>query len=527
MRLVGFLLSRTVKAVIKRQVGNIKTRPNGKLQTMGTLMRKKIISTLILTSASVLALSACGSDDGPPKTAAPVADVLAKMNLTDAEASPFNWTSVNKGDGSVTFEGWGDDGGTFTADKVVFSGLHLLEDTPSFDKVEISGLDVDIEGNNMLGNLSTEVGSVVLSGPNQVASAAFFKQIAAGNGFDAMSGYGFKSGSFTDMTMILDGDVEYGSLDSMTFEPGSGDKINITLINQELDMSQMDTCGSGASPEMDMIMTWGSNKTTNADPEYLKAMAAMMTGASNPTQNMFANMNYEENVVEGLEVLGDGFAVSMPKIETVATKRGDVMTTKSTISPSVMKLDALAMVGLGEMPFDGTMDMEMNVSADSMSLNSMNLDFKEQFMIDMAMDMNGVIGMMEGMAEIDQCDPAAMDAFMEANVMDVDYMKFKFTDNSIMDLLWTTAGSMQGISGEQAQQMALASLPMASAMAENDQQRELIGKMIPALSKFVEKGGALTFEMQPAEGFSFDQLATMEDPNAIMSSLGLSLSHSD
>ena len=46
------------------------------------------------------------------------------------------------------------------------------------------------------------------------------------------------------------------------------------------------------------------------------------------------------------------------------------------------------------------------------------------------------------------------------------------------------------------------------------------------LSKFIDQGGALTFEMRPEEGFSMDQLETMEDPNAILTALGITLSHS-
>lgn len=444
-------------------------------------------------------------------------DSLSDMGLS--------WSSVSESGNTATFKGWGADDGSFKAKSAVFTGLDVSGSQASFDKVELKGLSVQINQPTSYGDISTFVDTVVLEGPSKEAATDFMKQISEGNGFASMSGYGFESGRFSGMTMIIDGDAEYGTVESMTFSPsGEGDKINIAVMGQELDMSEFAACGQG--PEIDMIMSMDSNKTMGANPAYLKDMANMMTGASNPSQSMFTNMKYDSNVVEGVAIIGDGFSVSIPKVESVTSYDGDNMSATSTLALSMMKIDGLAAFGLDELQFDGSINMAMNAKADTMNISSMNMDFKEQFMLDMAFEANGLIGWMEGLTAVDQCDQDALAAYMEDNMYDIDYMKMKFTDQNIMDLVWKTAGMMQGTEPDALKAQAKMGVTMLPMMAETPEERKIYSQMSLPLSKFIDQGGALTFEMRPEEGFSMDQLETMEDPNAILTALGITLSHS-
>lgn len=508
------------------------------------MFRKKILSTFALTTVSVLALSACG-DDAPAEVSAEAlqsamnvdvrtvsdaeaTEVLAAMGLSDAASGPFDWAGMTSNNGVATFTGWGDDDGLLDAESITFSGLHMDGSAPSFDKVEISGLTVGLKKPTQFGDVSTEVANVVLVGPNSAAAKAFLSGISSGDGFNAMSGHGFSAGTFTDMVMILDEDYEYGSVDKMSFGPsGTGDNINIIVTGQEMDIGEMMNGAGGMGPSMDMSMSIGSSKTANASPEYLKNMSEMMSGASTPTQNMFMSMTYDSSVVENFNMIGDGFSMSIPRAETIASKSGDVMTAKSTFALSTMKIDGLQMMGIGDMTFDGEMSMKMDAKADTMSISNANMDFKDQFQLDFAMDANGLIKFMEGMSEIDQNNSRQVENYAKNNMYDLDYMKFKFTDNSIMDKIWQFAADQQGGNVALMKQQATAGLAMAPMMVETAEQRKMVSAMTGALGKFIKDGGALTFEMRPAEGFSLSDMTSMDDPNEALDKLGLTLSHSN
>lgn len=508
------------------------------------MFRKKILSALTLTSVSILALSACGSDAPAEVSAdalqsamnidvrtvsdAQATEVLSAMGMSDAASGPFDWSSMTTNNGVATFEGWGDDDDLFDAESISFSGLHMDGGAPSFDKVEISGLTVGLKDATQFGDVSTEVANVVLVGPSSAAAKAFISGISSGDGFNAIAGQGFSAGTLSGIVMILDDDYEYGSVDKLSFGPsGTGNNINIIVVGHELDIGEMMNGAAGMGPSMDMSMSIGSSKTANANPEYLKAICEGLSGSATPTQSMFMSMNYDSSVVENLQIVGDGFSMSIPRAQTLASKSGDVMTADTTFDLSTLRVESLGMMGLGEMTFDGRASMKMNAVADTMSISDANMDFKDQFQIDFAMDANGLVKFMEGMGELDQSNSRAVETYMENNMYDLDYMKFKFTDNSIADKIWTFAAQMQGGNAAMLKQQAKAALTMAPMMVETPEQRKMVSAMTGPLGKFIENGGALTFEMEPAEGFSLSDMATMANPNDALDKLGLTLTHSN
>ena len=100
-------------------------------------------------------------------------DALREMGLDEAKNSPFNWDSKSEKGGKHIYKNLsatGKDGEDITINSLEITGAHMAEDEPSFDRLDMRGINVSSkDGTAKIARLSLarpspKLGSAIMSG---------------------------------------------------------------------------------------------------------------------------------------------------------------------------------------------------------------------------------------------------------------------------------------------------------------------------------------------------------------------------
>ena len=153
---------------------------------------------------------------------------LEAMGLTESSA---NWDSVEGSGGDYHYKGLSftsDDGASVTIKDVKFDGVHMEGEDPSFDRISISGVDINDE------DATVSLGGLTISRPHPEVAGAILEAVANLDSLDGM-----------DMDFDLDGEAPF--VYDWSHLPGNDDPedvMNLSVGDYVLTVTDAQACSS-------------------------------------------------------------------------------------------------------------------------------------------------------------------------------------------------------------------------------------------------------------------------------------------
>lgn len=437
---------------------------------------------------------------------------LAKLGMAESGGAA-SWDSMSESGGTYTYKNltFGAGSEKMKAAEMQLSGVHMVGGNASFDNMVLMNAKVEnADGSASFDTLSVadpspKMAGTILSGLSQLSS---MDDISANVELDDGE---LPFGAFMMEGVKMSGDGNTASIETLGYGVNDTDGTGSFLVSN-LSLDGMDDETGRA-----MKLRLGSASGSAIDLKILQAMQGdmeMLSEQANPMSGGTGSV-----VIEDFNLSADVMNMSMEMIQVETTKSGDVATQKMELRPLTLSFSeapdvpelmqayqVLQSLGYDELVLSGNMTARMEESTKTVILEDTSFSLKDGFDIGMAMKMSDF-------SEDDDSDPLLHN------------MTLNFTDNSIVERAFEMAAEMQGGNAALMRQQVKAGLSMASMMVETPEQRKMVSAMTGPLAEFLDDGGTLTLNMNPAQPIRASAIEDMGEDPAVMEILGLSLTH--
>ena len=528
------------------------------------------ISTLALTAvlSAGLILGGCGKKDDV-KAAASSALSISKSDIasalkvkprdvTDSEAEKAlkGLSLLKSGDGMVKWDARDGANGNYTFKNVTFMadgadvpvnvkrlelmGAHMDDGSASVDKMVLSEVSFADDG------AKGAIAAMTIVNPSPDLTNVLASTLNGNDVDEAHTGsMSFDAMDIQNMTFTSDeSSATLGTL--FISKNGQDDDATGSLVVRDMTIDAIDNDG-------DVKMSIESVDVVDFNIEkYKPLMQALKDSGGAATMDDLAILNSMQSMnslepdfkafsIQNFDADVDGLTIDFDKINATSDVKGDVVTIVQnmpplTITPPAKSDDpemqqlkeALSAMNYEKLAFSFHQETKMNKATDSAKIVESYIDMKDGFRLHMDFDGSGINAFQKKQAELSvkgggQNPADAIDMF---NELDIRHMGFKLEDKSIMDRAFAYAALQQGGSADTLKTHAKAGMGMLALMAQDDAQREFFGELGGALSKFIDEGGTLAFDMKPKEGFNLSELISGAGSGQIdVKSMGLTVSH--
>ena len=464
---------------------------------------------------------------------------LAGLGMGESGDNGVSFDAREVKDGVVTYRGLtqrvdGSDDVAFSAGTVVFHCPKMSDDSPSFNRLDVTDIFVRDERDDVEFKAET----LNIANPTADAARAIVENMTRPNS-SAVKDIGFGAVSITGVKVTsseMNGTLDAISWGETRNETGQGiadltvEDINLVIQGQQ---------GAG---EMTIDFDGMSARNLNIGVKNNTAKGLSPDGV---VGSLFDNLNafqkpYDEVVIEPLKVNSEAFSLNFAGLEGKTTEKGKVITTRANLKPTVMELkpalgdnpafrqnyEILKSLGMETITFSGSSVSTLDSADDSASVSD------GLFVIDDVLRLNFEYEA-EGVGEMLQKVQSLQVNGSNANILEVyDTLKlrgFRMTleDNSIVDKGLTVASQMTGQSEKSLKLMVTGAVFLAASQAKNELEADVYSKSMEAFANFVKKGGTLTLEANPPEPFSFGPLLSGKAEDMDPAALGFSASQAN
>lgn len=438
---------------------------------------------------------------------------LAQLGMAESGGAA-SWDSMSESGGTYTYKNltFGSGNDKMKAAEMQLSGVHMDGDNASFDNLVLMNAKVESrDGKATFDKLAVadpqpEIAAAILSSLSQLSS---MDDISANVELEDGD---LPFGAFMMEGVAMTSDDGMASIDVFGYGFNEADDTGSFLV------SNLSIEGMDDDTGRDMKLTLGSASGSAIDLKILQAMQGDMEMVGEHANPMGGGSG--SFILEDLNLSADVMNMSLEMVQVETSKSGDETTQKMELRPMTISFteepdvpelmqgyQALQSLGYDELVFSGYMTARMEESTRTMILEDTSFSMRDGFDLGMAMKLSDF-------SEDDDSDPI------------IHNMTLDFTDNSIVERAFEMAAEMQGGNAALMRQQAKAMLGMAGMMVETPEQRKMVTAMTGPLGDFLDDGGTLTLNMNPAQPIRASEVESMGEDPAVMELLGLSLTHS-
>ncbi|WBQ12212.1 hypothetical protein L2D00_10195 [Hyphomonadaceae bacterium BL14] len=281
---------------------------------------------------------------------------------------------------------------------------------------------------------------------------------------------------------------------------------------------------------------------TGFDGPFGDAMASMMrpTGA------------FESIAVRGMEVRAAGARIGMPTLDMrYETRRDDsvdiiaempqlTVALSSDTPETAQAAQMLASMGYEALEFSLYSRSRYDPATDraTVALEDYRFELKDGLRLSMAQDVTGLQAyadataavMTEMMAAMED-NPDAPDTIMNERLMEaygalqIHSMTLRIDDLNLLERVMTLNAQTQGVTPEQARMQAATMMGLGIAMGGGMLPEGLAIELGAALSAFINQGGAVEINLNPAAPVGMDRLMNVAEDMSVLRELGLTVRH--
>ncbi len=526
-RQLSTLLKMSVAGFVLMSVGACKpaNKGQGALKSAG-------IEALNLSSADASIFGKYFQTDSCEADEMEALGALAGLGLGETGSDNVTFKARTFDAGKVTYKGFkvtDDEDVAFSAETMTFHCAQMGEDAPIFDRVDITdGLILDDDATFTFKTLS-------VAGPTSQAAEAVADGILGKA--DVKAGIiGFRGLSFTDAK--IKSDAFTATISAVAWGEDRGEDLSGTA---DMMMGELDITHVGNNGGQEMIVDFAGLTVRNL---YLgnDAMVPGDMSANGAVGQALGNLNvaqkpYDELIVGDLDMDSEGFTIDFNGIEGITTEKGDVITTKQTLSPMTVTLkpalgdnpnskqayDMLKALNFETLEMSASSITRLNKSEDSVAVSDGLFVIKDALRLNFEYEAEGLAAMVAKLEDLSQAGqaPTQTDAF---DALKLRSMRFTLEDNSIVERGLKLASEMTGQS-EKSLKRSVGMLTFGAAMAaKNELQSEVYSETAEAFGDFVKNGGTLTIEATPPAPFALAPLMTGKGDDVDPETLGFSAS---
>ena len=456
---------------------------------------------------------------------------LAGLGLGESGSNNLTFASRDFANGQVTYRNiLVEDGETasFKAKTAVFHCPSMGEDTPGFARLDLTDALVrDKDGT------SFTFGTLNISEPTPDAAASI-----VGGMIDPQSSnrgdIGFKAVSATDVTMKSDelfGSLETLSWGEMRGEDGQG---TADLTVESLDLT---VPGKDGAEDMTLVFKGMSARNMNSGRKLNAQKAMTPNGAIG---SVIGNLNafqkpYDQLIVETMKIDSEAFTVDFGGIEGITSEKGDVITTRQSLKPTVISFkpklaetpsfqrnyEIIKSLGFETIEMSGSSVSTLNSADDSVTVSDGLFVVKDGFNLNFEYSAEGLSEMLAKVQSLSQ-NGNSPDPMAVYETLKLRNFRLTLEDNSIVERGLKLATQMTGQSEKSIKRSLGMAVFAAAIAAKNDLQAEVYSETTEAFADFVKKGGTLTIEANPPAPFLMAPLVTNQGEGVDPAALGFS-----
>jgi len=461
---------------------------------------------------------------------------LAGLGLGENGTNGVKFASRDFNDNRVTYRDLtltedGSDKSSFVAGTAVFHCAQMGEESPSFNRVDLSDIVIKNEAD------AVEITAETLNIANPSSEAA---RSIVGNmtQLDSNSVNDGELGAFSITGVKIKSDEMSGTVNALSWgetrdEDGTGladltvEDVNLIIADQN-GHGEITVDFDGMSAR-NLNVGVKTNNTPNLSP-------------NEAVNSFFDNMNsfekpYDEFIMGALKVDSKIASVDFAGLEGTSTEKGDLITSKGNLKPMVINLKPafgedpsmaqaygiLQSLDMETITLSGSSVTQVNKAEDSVSVTDGLFVIDDVMRWNFEYDMEGVAGMVE---KLQNAGASGANSNILENFDALKLRSFRMTieDNSIVSKGLKLATEMTGQSEKNLKLMLTGAVFFAASAAENDVQAEVYSETVEAFSEFVKNGGTLTIEANPPEPFSLVPLFSGKGADVDPDTLGFSAS---
>ncbi len=517
-------------------------------------MFKISISKAALAAAitTTLVLGGCNKKNKAPEIstvkARTVSDAnamqaLTLMGLNESGTGELKWESRSGDKGNyvftnVTSADADDDEGTLGT--LELKGVHMEGEQALFDQITLNNFKAVEEDDTIV-----TFKSLSLTEPSPTLAAAFAEAFNGNkDAFDDMEGdISFTALSFAGLKVTdEDGTINLDSVNLGKAKDGTGvfsiHDFNMDMADDgtriKMNLDSIDVTGVNIEKYKGILaasIKSGKKGEKGMSDEALKTLM----GSMDPYDPDFQDFS-----LKNFHLDADGLTVNLDSMDGKAERKGDkIIMTQSmsplTITPSTTSKDkgmkkfteTLASLGYEKLEFTMAQNSVLNAKEDSMTIKDSYIAMTDGFKLSFDYDMVGYKAYMQEAIALSgkaETNPMAMLGMMDK--LQIKKLRLGLKDDSIIDRAFKFAAEQQGDTPEgikQKAKMGLAFLPM---MAKDEGQQKIAGELSTALGEWLENGGSLVINMDPAEPVVIGSIAKGSMSGDFdVSTLGLTITH--
>ena len=464
---------------------------------------------------------------------------LSALGFDKSDTGLLNWANREGSQGSYTFKNVtlkDNDEASLNIAEVKLLGVHMQDEQPVFDKVELENLIIHEKNDDA----EVKLGKMVVVKPSPALSGALGKLFqGVDDPFENIEGdISFQAVRFSDLNLKSDEGVFTVKSAAMGEETDKTGMLSINGLdfaikegtdNIGFKLDSIDITGVDIEKHKNVLAILKNGGNSKASE---KAMMNLMNSS-----NMF-EPGFKHMSVKGFDGNFDGLLVTLDSYAANADKKGSktIMTTKmsplkivpsDTIKDRELQEMAKAIKELGYDSLEFTMGGEsiLDEASDRMKSDNTWFELKDGFRLNYSFDFVGYKEMAEKLKMLstngDNANP--MESLEAINALKVDSLRVEFKDNSIIDRGFKLAASKKGTDPENLKNQAKASLAFLGMMAKDEAQQKLANELGQAVGSLLESGGSLVIEMNPANPVSIEKFMGSGQPD--IAALGLTISH--
>ena len=440
---------------------------------------------------------------------------LAALGLTESNSNGLSWDSQKGSGGNYIFTNMksASSDGMITIAKAEIFGVHMNGEDATFDRADFGNVSLTGE------DVKLNVDSMSLSRPTAATAKALINSLEdltkdtdldfgdnADFGFGALS---MKSVNITaaELTGTID-QLVWGKDDTTGRADVKVGNVDLTLPLEGSDVASL------------MTLKSFSARGINTD-DISKGFTAGANGNASSLSSMLAGFNvykkpYDSVKLEGFKYDSAAVNVDMPKIEAETNVKGDITTVTQLLSPMTIQVndgakgsagqayDMLQQLGFDKMTFKSSQTTVLDKGKDTMEVKDGIFDMAEGFRLNYTYGTSGL----KALADTQRDQTAQLNNVLEN--MKINGMTLSLEDKSIVERGLKLAGQLRGASPDRVKQEMRAALAFAPLAARNSLEKEIIGELGGAFMDFIDDGGTLTIQLDPAAPIAFSALENPE-----------------
>lgn len=459
---------------------------------------------------------------------------LAKMGLQETGDGPFKWADKSSKDGNFTYTDLtttGKDGEDVKIDTLTLTGAHMKDGNPSFDRVDIEGLNVIDDDARVnveflsLARPTPELGASIMRGVETIRRAGDWgkgpKLDDEDIGFGAL---------LVDNIQITSDDANI-SLKSFGWGEDEDTHEAIFLLD-EVKVAAIEKDGK---PPMEFSL--GTVSATGINMETVRKLKEESGGKEVDMSSAYFNVFdpiLDSFSLKDFALSADTLTVEAPAIDTVLSRKGGTATITQNMAPVTLAFTAkpgsrdlipvwqgLQDAGYSELEISGSAVTKLNEADDSFSVEDGSFRLKDGFEVNF--DYSG-----HGLSAMNAVGPQG-DVETALEGVSIDQVNIALKDQSFIDRAIAFAALKQKMPEMLVRMQAKGGIMFGGAYAAQQagtpEQQAAISDMVNALNAFIDNGGTLSVGLNPEVPISAGELKAANPMELDPVRLGLSIEH--